>query len=83
MAHITIGLGFLRKPDQEKELRKAAAALPDDWTIEMSGGPGGSLGIFDVVVKKPGGTEIVRKSFVTDNVDDAIRFLQGLKPKGS
>ncbi len=79
MANITIGLGFLRTPDQENELSKAAADLPDDWTIEMSGGAHGvnSPGIWDTRVLGP--DLEMRKSFGPDGVDAAISMLQGLK----
>lgn len=79
MAKITIGLGFLRTPEQEEELRKAAASLPDDWTIEMSGGPHdvNSPGIWDTRVFGP--DLEMRKSFGPDGVDAAIRLLQELK----
>jgi len=80
MANVTIRPGFLRSPDQEKELRKAAAALPDEWTIEMSAGPNG--------VKPPGGWELRvfgpdfdrTASFGADGVDAAMRLLKRLSP---
>ena len=79
MAKISIGLGFVRTPDQEKELRKLAATLPDDWTIEMSGGPQGvnSPGIWDTRIFGP--DLEMRKSFGPDGVDAAISMLQGLR----
>jgi hypothetical protein len=80
MANVTIRPGFLRWPDQEKELRKAAAALPDEWTIEMSAGPNG--------VKPPGAWELRvfgpdfdrTASFGADGVDAAMRLLKRLSP---
>lgn len=75
MAAITIGLGFVRTPEHEAELRKAAAARPDKWTIVMVGGP---PGFFDVRVD--GGTDGEwHKTFTPDSVESAIRWLLSFK----
>jgi hypothetical protein len=79
MAKITIGLGFMRTPAQEDKLRKAAAALPDDWTIEMFGEPGETR-IWDVRVVRPSVSNLNR-AYGPANVNDAIRMLEALNPK--
>jgi len=80
MANVTIRPGFLRSPDQEKELRKAAAALPDEWTIEMSAGPDGvkPAGAWEVRVYGPDFDRTA--SFGPDGVGAAMRLLKRLNP---
>jgi hypothetical protein len=72
MAKITIGLGFVRSPEQEKRLSDAAAALRDGVTVEAAG----SMGTFNVCVKKDG-REIGNASFT--GVEGAIEYLERLK----
>jgi hypothetical protein len=76
MAQITIGLGFMRTPDQEKEWRRAAAALPEKWVITMSGDP--ATHIFDVRTKGPGVD--ASKTFGPDDADVVLQYLESIKP---
>jgi hypothetical protein len=80
MANVTIRPGFLRSPDQEKELRKAAAALPDEWTIEMWEGANGvkPAGAWKLRVFGPDFDNTA--SFGPDGVDAAMRLLKRLNP---
>ena len=72
MATMRIGFRILR-PDHEKELRKASAALPDDWSVEISRKPG--VGI-DVRVT---GTGVVfEKTFASGTPADLVGYLQDL-----
>ena len=74
MAKITIGSGFSRLAEEEEEMRKAAAALPADWDIEMSGDS--TTGIFRVSITQPHGTAVT--SFAPGESDRAVRYLQSL-----
>ena len=80
MANVTLRPGFLRSPDQEKELRKAAAALPDEWTIEMSAGPNGvkPAGAWELRVVGPDFDRTA--SFGPEGLDAAMRLLKRLNP---
>jgi hypothetical protein len=81
MANVTIRPGFQRSLEEEKELRKAAAGLPSEWTIEISAGSNG--------VKPPGAWELrvfgpdfdSTASFGPDGVDAAMKLLKRLNPK--
>lgn len=82
MAKITLGLGFVRTPEHEKQLEAIAARKPADWTIQMFGGPAGAgMGLWEVRVFGPGID--IRQPFGPDDVEDAIEWLDGLtvKPK--
>lgn len=81
MAKTTIGLGFMRTEEQAERLRKAGEALPETWTVDVSGGPASSQspGIFDVAVAGPSFGRKV--SFGPDGIEGAIAFLEGLLPK--
>ena len=73
MASIQIALGILRSGDHEKEIRKAAAALPDDWKVEVKSKPG--IG-FDVRVVAPG--LALSKAFERDDAPEAVRYLTAI-----
>jgi hypothetical protein len=75
MARITIGLGFLRTPDQEKAWRRATAALPEDWAIVMVGSS--TTGIFDVRVESADFK--ASKTFGPNGSDAVLRYLDSLK----
>jgi hypothetical protein len=72
MAIIRITFG-IPHPDHEKELRKASAALPDDWSVEISRNPG--VGI-DVRVTGTG-VGFVR-SFASGTPADLVEYLRDL-----
>ena len=72
MARMRIALRIVR-PDHEKELRKASAALPDDWAVEISRNPG--LGI-EVRVTGPG--VAVVKTFAPGTPADIVGYLEDL-----
>ena len=61
------------RPDNEKELRKASAALPDDWSVEISRNPG--IGI-DVRVTGNGVAHV--KTFASGTPADLVGYLQDL-----
>ena len=72
MASIRIRVPIPR-PDHEKELRRASAVLPDDWSVEISGNPG--VGI-DVRVT---GTGVAfAKTFASGTPADLVEYLQDL-----
>jgi hypothetical protein len=73
MASMRIALRIVR-PDHEKELRKASAALPDDWSVEIRRNPG--VGI-EVRVMGPGVTETV-KTFASGTLADVVGYLEDL-----
>ncbi len=73
MARITIGLGFVRTLDQEKEWRRAAAAMPEEWEIVMVG-----RGIFEVSLKGPGLD--AGKTFGHDGSADVLGYLESITP---
>jgi hypothetical protein len=73
MASMRIALRIVR-PDHEKELRKASAALPDDWSVEISRSPG--VGI-EVRVMGPGVPAIV-KTFPSGTPADVVGYLEDL-----
>jgi hypothetical protein len=72
MASMRITFRILR-PDHEKELRKASAALPDDWSVEISRNPG--VGI-DVRVTGTGVAFV--KTFASGAPADLLGYLQDL-----
>jgi hypothetical protein len=73
MASIQIADGILRAADHEGEIRKAAAALPDDWKVEVKLNP--ALGL-DVRVVGPG--LALSKAFARDGASEAVRYLEVL-----
>ena len=72
MASMRITFRILR-PDHEKELRKASAALPDDWSVEISRNRG--VGI-DVRVTGMGVAFV--KPFASGTPADLLGYLQDL-----
>ena len=72
MASMRITFRILR-PDHEKELRKASAALPDDWSVEISRTPG--VGI-DVRVTGTGVAFV--KTFASGTPADLVGYLEDL-----
>jgi hypothetical protein len=72
MARMRIALRIVR-PDHEKELRKASAALPDDWSVEIGRNPG--VGI-EVRVTGPG--VAVVKTFAPGAPADIVGYLEDL-----
>jgi hypothetical protein len=72
MASMRITFRILRA-DHEKELRKASAALPDDWSVEISRNPG--VGI-DVRVTGTGVALV--KTFPSGTPADLVGYLQDL-----
>jgi hypothetical protein len=73
VASIQIAAGIMRSGDHEKEIRKAAAALPDDWKVEVKSNPG--IG-FDVRVVGPG--LALSKAFARDDAPEAVRYLTAI-----
>ena len=73
MVSIQIAVGVMRSGDHEKEIRKAAAALPDDWKVEVKSNPG--IG-FDVRVVGPG--LALSKAFARDDASEAVRYLTAI-----
>lgn len=73
MASIQIAVGIMRSVDHEEEIRKAAAALPDDWKVEVKSNPG--IG-FDVRVVGPG--LALSKAFARDDAPEAVRYLTAI-----
>jgi hypothetical protein len=73
VASIQIAVGILRSADHEKEIRTAAAALPDDWKVELKSNPG--IG-FNVRVAGPG--LALSKAFARDNTSEAAAYLTAL-----
>ena len=72
MASLRMTVRILRA-DHEKELRKASAALPDDWSVEISRNP--KVGI-DVRIT---GTGIAfAKTFPSGTPADLVGYLQDL-----
>ena len=72
VASLRITFRILR-PDHEKELRKAAGALPDDWSVEIFRNPG--VGI-DVRVTGTGVAFV--KTFASGTPMDLVGYLQAL-----
>jgi hypothetical protein len=73
VANIQIAVGIMRSGDHEKEIRKAAAALPEDWRVEVKSNPG--IG-FDVRVVGPGLT--LSKAFEREAASEAVRYLTAI-----
>jgi len=72
VASMRITFRILRA-DHEKELRKASAALPDDWSVQISRSPG--VGI-DVRVTGTGVAFV--KTFASGTPADIVGYLQDL-----
>lgn len=72
MANMRISLRILR-PDHEKELRKASAALPDDWSVEIARNP--AMGID---VRVTGNGVAFAKTFPSGVPADLVGYLQDL-----
>jgi hypothetical protein len=77
MAQLTIGLGFMPTLEQEEALRKAAAAYPNDWAIELCDEI--AIGIWSVRFLGPGLDK--RFTYGPKDVDNAIRLLQNERLK--
>ena len=73
MASMRIGFRIL-SPDHEKELRKASAALPDDWSIEISRNP--AVGI---EVRVTGTGVAFTRTFASGTPADLVGYLQDLR----
>ena len=73
MVTIQIAIGSMRSADHEKEIRKAAATLPDDWKVEVRSNP--AIG-FDVRVVGPG--LALSKAFARDDASEAVRYLTAI-----
>jgi hypothetical protein len=72
MARMQIRVRIL-SAEHEKALRKASAALPDDWSVEISRNPG--VGI-DVRVTGSGVAFV--KTFASGTPADLLGYLQDL-----
>ena len=66
MATMRIALRIVR-PDHEKELRKASAALPDDWSVEISRNPG-----VGIEVRVTGPEVAIVKTFARGTLVDLV-----------
>jgi hypothetical protein len=71
MASMRIAIRIPR-PDDEKALRKASAALPDDWSVEIS-----RTGVGIEVRVTGTGVAIVR-TFATGTPADLVAYLEDL-----
>jgi len=70
----SIRLAFrIQRPDHEKELRKASAALPDDWSVEISRNPG-----VGIEVRVQGTGVALLKTFPSGAPADLVGYLQDL-----
>jgi hypothetical protein len=72
MASVRIAIR-IPHPDHEKALRKASAALPDDWSVEISQNPG--VGIH---VRVTGTGVAYVKTFASGTPADLVGYLQDL-----
>lgn len=72
MASMRMGIRIPR-PDHEKALRKASAALPDDWSVEISRNPG-----VGIEVRVTGTGVAVVRTFATGTPADLVGYLEDL-----
>ena len=63
----------IQHPEHEKELRKASAALPDDWLVEISRKPGAGID-----VRVTGTSVSFVKTFASGTPVDLVGYLQDL-----
>ena len=63
----------IRRPEHEKRLRKASAALPEDWSVEISRNPG--VG-FEVRVTGTGVALV--ETFASGTPADIVGYLEDL-----
>jgi hypothetical protein len=72
MASMRMTFRILR-PDHEKELRKAAAALPDDWSVEIDRNPG-----VGIEMRVTGAGVAFVRTFASGTPADLVGYLQDL-----
>ena len=72
MAGMRLAIRIMR-PDHEKALRKASAALPDDWSVEISRNPG-----VGIEVRVTGTGVAFVETFPPGTPADIVGYLEAL-----